>query len=66
MLGMATPKKYIFGKFDIYGISSKLSFLKYTIIEESKIRIKNKQNLIFILLLAVVRIAYQIVRKIIK
>ncbi len=66
MKGMSTKKNEIFGKFNIYGISSRLNFIKYTILEESKIRFKNKQNLLFIICLGIVAIIYKVIRSLIK
>ncbi len=66
MKGMSTKKNEIFGKFNVHGISSKLSFIKYTILEESKIRIKNKQNLLFVFCLGIVAIIYKVIRSLIK
>ena len=66
MKGMSTKKNEIFGKFNVHGISSKLSFIKYTILDESKIRIKNKQNLLFVFCLGIVAIIYKVIRSLIK
>ena len=46
MKGMSTKKMKYLVEFNVHGISSKLNFIKYTILEESKIRIKNKAKFI--------------------
>ena len=63
--GMATKKMEIFGKFATDGLSSRLSYFSI-LFEELRIRIHNKQNLIFIFLLFIVTISYKILIKIFK
>ena len=52
--GMATKKEEILGKFRSGGISSRLSYLEY-LKENSKIRIDNGQNIIFVYLIFLAR-----------
>ncbi len=56
--GIATKKKEVFGRFDPNGISSKLSFY-VSLFEEIKIRFSNKQNILFLFILIVVKILYK-------
>lgn len=56
--GIATKKKELIGHFSPGGISESISFFK-RLIEETKIRIKNKQNLIVVIILFVIHIIYQ-------
>ncbi len=49
-VGGSTKKKEIIGNFTSGGFSSEISFID-KIIEESKIRLKNKQNIIFVLII---------------
>ncbi len=55
LIGISTKKNEIIGKFDQFGISSKLGYSK-TLYEEILIRCKNKQNLIFIIFLVIIKI----------
>ena len=50
--GAFTSKKDLIGKVAAGGYSSKLSFFDH-LIEETKIRINNKQNIILILLIVI-------------
>ena len=52
--GMATKKEEILGKFRSGGISSRLSYLDY-LKENTKIRIDNGQNIIFVYLIFLAR-----------
>jgi|TARA_B110000881_G_C18484159_1_gene468206 glycosyltransferase involved in cell wall biosynthesis len=52
--GMATQKEEIFGKFRSGGLSSRISYLEY-LKENSKIRIDNGQNIIFVYLIFLAR-----------
>ena len=52
--GMATKKEEILGKFRSGGISSRLSYIKY-LKENTKIRIDNGQNIIFVYLIFLAR-----------
>lgn len=63
--GMATKKKEVFGKFDMYGISSKLTFIQKNI-EEIKIRINNKQNFFEIFSVFIVFCFYYLFRSVFK
>ena len=45
--GMATKKNEVIGKFDLNGISSKVTFFK-TYFYEMKVRYDNGQNIIFL------------------
>lgn len=62
--GMATKKKEIFGKFRSGGISSRLSFWEY-LNENTRIRIDNGQNIIFVYIIFLIRFIKNI-RKIFK
>ena len=48
--GYATKKKEILGKFYVGGISGELNILK-KLYYESKVRLKNKQNFVFVMIL---------------
>ena len=48
--GVGTKKNEVFGVFSRGGFSSKINFLGH-IIEESKIRLNNNQNFIFVLMI---------------
>ena len=50
MKGTSTKKKEVLGKFDLNGISSRVSFFK-TYLYEMKIRYDNDQNIIFLFFL---------------
>lgn len=52
--GMATKKEEIFGKFRSGGLSSRISYLEY-LIENTKIRVDNGQNIIFAYLIFLAR-----------
>jgi glycosyltransferase involved in cell wall biosynthesis len=56
--GMATKKNELIGYFSTGGISESLSFFK-KLIEETKIRIKNKQNILIVIILFLIHIIYQ-------
>ena len=56
--GMATKKNELIGYFSPGGVSESMSFLS-RLIEETKIRIKNKQNLLIVIILFVIHIIYQ-------
>jgi glycosyltransferase involved in cell wall biosynthesis len=66
MRGTATKKNEVFGKFAIDGISSKLEYFKYTILEEAKIRFKNSQNIIYIVFLSILTMSYKYFRTLIR
>ena len=59
MLGKCTKKNEIFGKFAVDGISSRLDYFKYTIMEEAKIRVKNSQNIIYVFCLSILTVFYK-------
>ena len=63
--GISTNKKELFGKFNMHGLSSRVSFLKKNL-EEIKIRKKNKQNIVVIFSVLLICIFYVYVRKIIN
>ena len=58
MKGVATNKDELIGYFTKGGISERLSFLN-RLIEETKIRINNKQNIFIVLLLFIIHLIYQ-------
>jgi hypothetical protein len=62
--GMATKKEEIFGKFRSGGISSRLSFWEY-LNENTRIRIDNGQNIIFVYIIFLIRFIKNL-RKIFK
>lgn len=55
MTGTVTQKNELIGKFEMGGFSQKVTMLEH-IIEESRIRIKNKQNIAYVLILSFLRI----------
>jgi len=55
MKGTSTKKKEVLGKFDLNGISSRVSFFK-TYIYEMKIRYDNDQNIIFLFFLFLIKL----------
>ena len=63
--GIATKRREIFGKFDINGLSSKLSYFEI-LKEEFKVRHKNKQNIIFLFGLLIAVLAHKIIMLTIK
>lgn len=56
--GMATKKNELIGYFSPGGVSESMSFFS-RLIEETKIRIKNKQNLLIVLILFLIHIIYE-------
>ena len=50
--GICTKKSEILAKFDLGGISSKIGFFN-KLLEETKIRLHNKQNFLFVIILMV-------------
>jgi len=58
--GMPTNKKEVLGKFDLNGISSNLSFL-HQLYYEMLVRVRNKQNIIFLFFLVIARIFHKII-----
>ena len=55
MKGMATKKQEVIGTFKLGGYSQKLTMLEH-IIEEAQIRIKNKQNIVYVYVLSFLRL----------
>ncbi len=55
MKGMATKKKEVIGNFILGGYSQKITMFEH-IIEEARIRIKNKQNIAYVLVLSFLRL----------
>lgn len=62
LLGLPTKKKEVFGKFNLYGISSQISFLT-KLFEESRIRINNNQNFFQVVLISTIYFFYFILVK---
>ena len=58
--GMAMDKKHITGIFSMDGITSKVSIFS-KIIEEFKIRKYNRQNIIYLMLLFVLKLIHEII-----
>lgn len=58
--GMPTSKKEVLGKFDLNGISSRLSFL-HQLYYEMLVRLKNKQNIFFLIFLIIARLFHKII-----
>ena len=54
MVGIASKKNEIFGKFKTGGLSSRIKYIDY-LIENTKIRIDNKQNLILVYFIFLIR-----------
>ncbi len=57
--GTHTKRNEIVAKFDLHGISSRLSFME-RLVEEARIRLKNKQNIFFVIVLFFLNIIYKI------
>ena len=55
MRGMATKKNEVIGTFMLGGYSQRITMIEH-IIEESRIRIKNKQNIVYVYILSFLRI----------
>ena len=62
LIGLSTKKAEVFGKFNPYGISSRVSFFT-KLLEEGKIRINNKQSLIQVLFISIIYFCYFILIK---
>ena len=60
--GLCAEKKHIFGKFNPYGISSKVGILN-DLKEQFLIRLKNKQNILFLIFLFLLTFLYKVTRK---
>tara|TARA_Y100000389_G_C17460580_1_gene521362 strand:+ start:843 stop:1715 length:873 start_codon:yes stop_codon:yes gene_type:complete len=65
MKGIATSKKELIGYFTKGGISESLNFFE-RLIEETKIRINNKQNIVIVMMLFLIHLTYQIRKIFIK
>ena len=63
--GMIAKKSEVFAKFDLGGISSKISFCK-TYFYEMKIRYKNGQNIIYLIVLYLLKIINKVVKQFIR
>ena len=57
MKGLSTKKNEVLGTFNLGGLSSKLSFME-KILEETKIRLSNKQNIVQILSVLIIFLIY--------
>ena len=64
-IGLATKKNEVFGKFNPDGISTKLSYSQL-LKEEFKVRKGNKQNVIFIIFLLLIKSVYKFILTIIR
>ncbi len=65
LVGTATKRSEIFGKFNLFGISSRVPFLT-KVFEEIKIRLFNKQNFIQVFLVTIAYLTYYSIKQIIK
>ena len=65
LVGLPTKRAEVFGKFNLYGISSRVSFFT-KLLEESRIRINNKQNLVQVFFISIIYFCYFILVKIFK
>ena len=65
MIGKATKRSEVFGKFNIYGYSSKVSFFN-KVLEEFRIRLNNKQNIIQLVFVTIAFVSYYLINKISK
>ncbi len=63
--GICTKKQEVLSKFDVGGISSRVNFFE-RLIEEMSIRLHNKQNIFFIILLFLIHIINKIINLIFK
>ena len=63
--GMIAKKSEVFARFDLGGISSKINFCK-TYFYEMKIRYKNGQNIIYLIILYLLKIINKIFKQIIR
>ena len=64
-VGMPTKKSEVFGKFSLYGASSKVSFFEKNL-EESKIRFHNNEGLFKVLLMFVIYLNYYCFKKLVN
>jgi len=65
LVGLPTKRAEVFGKFNLYGISSRVSFFT-KLLEESRIRINNNQNFFQVVLISTIYFSYFILVKIFK
>ena len=65
LIGTCTKKSEILAKFDIDGISSKIGFFK-KLLEETRIRLHNKQNFLFVIMLMIAQSLNKFLNLIIK
>lgn len=62
MIGMATKKSEVFGKFRRGGISSQITFFEY-LVETMKIRIDNGQNIFIVFIIFLAKVFKKIISK---
>ena len=65
LIGVATKKSEVFGKFNLFGVSSRVPFIT-KILEETRIRIFNKQNFIQVISVMIAYFFYNFIKKFIK
>ena len=65
MIGRATKRSEVFGKFNIYGYSSKVPFFN-KVFEEFRIRLSNKQNIFQLVFVTIGFVSYYLFNKISK
>ncbi|MDB9827226.1 glycosyltransferase [Candidatus Pelagibacter sp.] len=65
LVGTSTKRSEIFGKFNLFGISSRVPFL-IKIFEEIRIRLSNRQNFFQVLFVTISYSSYYLINKIIK
>lgn len=65
LIGTCTKKSEILAKFDLDGISSKIGFFK-KLLEETRIRLHNKQNFLFVIMLMIAQSLNKFLNLIIK
>ena len=65
LVGKATKRSEVFGKFNLFGVSSRVPFI-IKVLEETRIRLFNKQNFIQVLLVITVYMAYNLMKKTLK
>ena len=65
LFGLPTKRAEVFGKFNLYGISSNISF-STKLFEESRIRLNNKQNFFQVVLISIIYFCYFIYVKNLK
>ena len=65
LIGTATKRSEVFGKFNLFGVSSRVPFIT-KVIEETRIRLFNKQNFIQVFLVITIYMAYNLLQKTLK